>query len=91
MQSRFVLRWTCRISLIHVKFLDELKKHLDPLGEQERAILLALKQEEHAKRGLPFDGKFYIWDYRYAIWICSSDVSDCTLIDTMIASMWSAI
>ncbi|KAF8558611.1 zincin [Imleria badia] len=47
------------------KFLDELKSHLDPLGVQERAILLALKKEEHAKRGLPFDDKFYIWDYRY--------------------------
>lgn len=24
-----------------------------------------MKREEHARRGLPFDGEFYIWDYRY--------------------------
>jgi metallopeptidase MepB len=24
-----------------------------------------LKEQEHAERGLPFDGQFYIWDYRY--------------------------
>jgi metallopeptidase MepB len=47
------------------KFLDDLKSHLDPLGIKERATLLALKKEEHLKRGLLFDDTFYIWDYRY--------------------------
>ncbi|KAG9310224.1 hypothetical protein JVU11DRAFT_9870 [Chiua virens] len=47
------------------QFLDELKKHLDPLGVKEREILLALKKEEHIKRGLPVDDNFYLWDYRY--------------------------
>ncbi len=24
-----------------------------------------MKQEEHNEKGLPFDGEFYVWDYRY--------------------------
>lgn len=24
-----------------------------------------MKKEEHAEKGLPFDGMLYIWDYRY--------------------------
>jgi metallopeptidase MepB len=24
-----------------------------------------MKQKEHAEKGIPFDGEFYIWDYRY--------------------------
>ncbi|KAG2069924.1 zincin [Suillus decipiens] len=46
-------------------FLDDLEAKLRPVGERERKILLQLKKEEHEKRGLPFDGEFYIWDYRY--------------------------
>jgi Zn-dependent oligopeptidase len=46
-------------------FLDDLEAKLRPVGEKERKILLQLKKEEHEKRGLPFDGEFYIWDYRY--------------------------
>ncbi|KAH7913358.1 hypothetical protein BJ138DRAFT_1002435 [Hygrophoropsis aurantiaca] len=46
-------------------FLDDLEAKLRPLGEKERETLLALKKEEHERRGLPFDGEFYIWDYRY--------------------------
>lgn len=46
-------------------FLDDLEHRLRPLGEKEKEILLALKKEEHEKRGLPFDNEFYIWDYRY--------------------------
>ncbi|KAG2081065.1 hypothetical protein BD769DRAFT_1784425 [Suillus cothurnatus] len=46
-------------------FLDDLEGKLRPVGEKERKILLQLKKEEHEKRGLPFDGEFYIWDYRY--------------------------
>jgi hypothetical protein len=46
------------------QFLDDLETKLRPVGEKEREILLQLKKEEHAKRGLPFDDEFYIWDYR---------------------------
>lgn len=35
------------------------------MGLKDREILLALKQEEHKEKGLPFDGEFYIWDYRF--------------------------
>lgn len=28
-------------------------------------MLLALKQKEHAERGLPFDGELYAWDSNY--------------------------
>lgn len=24
-----------------------------------------MKKKEHEEKGLPFDGEFYIWDYRY--------------------------
>ncbi|OJA10579.1 hypothetical protein AZE42_04632 [Rhizopogon vesiculosus] len=46
-------------------FLDDLEAKLRPVGEKEREILLQLKKEQHEERGLPFDGEFYIWDYRY--------------------------
>lgn len=36
-----------------------------PVGIKEREILLAIKKKEHEDKGLPFDGEFYIWDYRY--------------------------
>ncbi|KII91031.1 hypothetical protein PLICRDRAFT_39628 [Plicaturopsis crispa FD-325 SS-3] len=48
-----------------VSFLDDLEQKLRPVGIKEREILLALKKEEHAEKGLPFDGEFYLWDYRY--------------------------
>lgn len=32
---------------------------------KERDILLAMKEKEHKEKGLPFDGNFYVWDYRY--------------------------
>ncbi|KAJ7626668.1 metallopeptidase MepB [Mycena polygramma] len=48
-----------------VEFLDDLEEKLKPVGAKDRETLLALKKEEHAERGLPFDGNFYIWDYRY--------------------------
>lgn len=47
-----------------LQFLDDLEAKLRPIGEKEREILLQLKKGEHAKRSLPFDGEFYIWDYR---------------------------
>ncbi|TFY78786.1 hypothetical protein EWM64_g5225 [Hericium alpestre] len=46
-------------------FLDDLEQKLRPLGVKEREVLLGLKQKEHKEKGLPFDGEFYIWDYRY--------------------------
>ncbi|KAA1469830.1 metallopeptidase MepB [Dentipellis sp. KUC8613] len=46
-------------------FLDDLEQKLRPLGVKEREILLGLKHAEHKAKGLPFDGEFYIWDYRY--------------------------
>ncbi|KAJ7147482.1 metallopeptidase MepB [Mycena crocata] len=48
-----------------VDFLDDLEKKLKPVGMKDRETLLALKEKDHAERGLPFDGNFYIWDYRY--------------------------
>ncbi len=32
---------------------------------QERETLLKLKADERKAKGEPFDGEFYIWDYRY--------------------------
>ncbi|XP_055463787.1 thimet oligopeptidase isoform X2 [Psammomys obesus] len=46
-------------------FLDELAQKLKPLGEQERAVILELKEAECARRGLPFDGRIHAWDMRY--------------------------
>ncbi|KAG5349533.1 hypothetical protein C0989_003290 [Termitomyces sp. Mn162] len=46
-------------------FLNDLENKLRPVGIKERAILLALKKKEHEEKGIPFNGEFYIWDYRY--------------------------
>ncbi|CAA7261352.1 unnamed protein product [Cyclocybe aegerita] len=46
-------------------FLDDLESKLRPVGEKELEILLAMKRREHEERDFPFDGQFYIWDYRY--------------------------
>ncbi|THH20564.1 hypothetical protein EW146_g816 [Bondarzewia mesenterica] len=46
-------------------FLNDLEQKLRPVGSKERETLLALKQAEHKEKNLPFDGEFYIWDYRY--------------------------
>ncbi|KIP08913.1 hypothetical protein PHLGIDRAFT_68434 [Phlebiopsis gigantea 11061_1 CR5-6] len=46
-------------------FLTDLEQKLRPVALKEREILLAMKQEEHKQKGLEFDGKFNIWDYRY--------------------------
>ncbi len=45
--------------------MTDLEQKLRPVGLKDRETLLALKMEEHAKKGLPFDGEFYLWDYRY--------------------------
>lgn len=54
-----------RTSQTVATFLDELAQKLKPLGEQERAVILELKEAECAKRGLPFDGRIHAWDMRY--------------------------
>jgi hypothetical protein len=46
------------------KFLDDILEKLRPVGIKDRDALLALKKEEHAEKGFPFDGEFYLWDYR---------------------------
>lgn len=46
-------------------FLTDLENKLRPVAVKEREVLLTLKKAEHEKLGLPFDGEFYIWDYRY--------------------------
>ncbi|KXN88219.1 Thimet oligopeptidase [Leucoagaricus sp. SymC.cos] len=46
-------------------FLDDLDHKLRPVGLKEREILLAMKKKEHEAKGLPYDGNFYLWDYRY--------------------------
>ncbi|PFH53956.1 hypothetical protein AMATHDRAFT_38385 [Amanita thiersii Skay4041] len=46
-------------------FLGDLEKKLRPVGIKEREILLEMKKKEHEEKGFPFDGQFYIWDYRY--------------------------
>ncbi|KDQ54212.1 hypothetical protein JAAARDRAFT_135927, partial [Jaapia argillacea MUCL 33604] len=47
------------------EFLADLEQKLRPVGLLDRERLLALKKEEHEKKGLAFDGEFYLWDYRY--------------------------
>ncbi|KAF9046329.1 hypothetical protein BJ165DRAFT_1345534 [Panaeolus papilionaceus] len=46
-------------------FLDDLESKLRPVGIKDRETLLAMKKKEHEEKGYPFDGEFYIWDYRY--------------------------
>ncbi|KAK0244414.1 metallopeptidase MepB [Armillaria nabsnona] len=47
------------------KFLDDLEQKLRPVGLKDKESLLALKKQEHEETGIPFDGEFYVWDYRY--------------------------
>jgi Zn-dependent oligopeptidase len=49
----------------YFQFLTDLEQRLRPLGSEERETLLQLKAEELKTKGEPFDGEFYIWDYRY--------------------------
>ncbi|CAE6414068.1 unnamed protein product [Rhizoctonia solani] len=48
-----------------IDFLADLEEKLRPVGIKDRDNLLQLKEKEHAKLGLPYDGEFYVWDYRY--------------------------
>ncbi|GAA5852314.1 hypothetical protein JCM8547_006734 [Rhodosporidiobolus lusitaniae] len=62
--------WTLEVKMAKTpaavnEFLEDLESKLRPLGLDEREKLLALKKEEHQKRGLPADDRFWLWDYRY--------------------------
>lgn len=44
---------------------DDLARKLQPLGEQERSVLLRLKEDECRRRNLPFSSQLHAWDTRY--------------------------
>ncbi|XP_060797637.1 thimet oligopeptidase [Neoarius graeffei] len=46
-------------------FLEELACKLKPLGENERAVIMQLKEKECEKRKLPFSNELHAWDMRY--------------------------
>ncbi|XP_054458386.1 thimet oligopeptidase [Anoplopoma fimbria] len=46
-------------------FLEELARKLKPLGDEERSVILKLKEKECQKRSLPFNGELNAWDLRY--------------------------
>nr|XP_046248364.1 thimet oligopeptidase [Scatophagus argus] len=46
-------------------FLEELACKLKPLGDEERSVILTLKEKECQKRNLPFTGELHAWDTRY--------------------------
>ncbi|XP_070688923.1 thimet oligopeptidase [Pempheris klunzingeri] len=46
-------------------FLEELSRKLKPLGDEERSVILKLKEKECQKRNLPFEGELHAWDTRY--------------------------
>ncbi|KAF5369475.1 hypothetical protein D9758_002530 [Tetrapyrgos nigripes] len=48
-----------------IDFLDDLEHKLAAVGKKDLENLLTLKEAEHKSLGIPFDGNFYIWDYRY--------------------------
>ncbi|KAJ7599941.1 hypothetical protein C8J56DRAFT_3565 [Mycena floridula] len=57
-------------------FLDEVEAKLLPVGMKERDNLLAIKQAEYAACGIPFDGKFYLWDQSYYERMYTEDALD---------------
>ncbi|XP_066503671.1 thimet oligopeptidase [Hoplias malabaricus] len=62
----FVLEMNmAKISKKVSSFLEELALKLKPLGEEERAVILKLKEKECQKRNLPFNGELHAWDTRY--------------------------
>lgn len=58
----FTPRW-CPVFLCCLS--EDLARKLKPLGEEERAVILKLKEKECQKRGLPFNGELHAWDTRY--------------------------
>jgi metallopeptidase MepB len=46
-------------------FLDDVQQKLNPIGQEDRQNLLALKKKEHEELGIPFDDELYAWDWRY--------------------------
>lgn len=46
-------------------FLEELARKLKPLGDEERSVILKLKEKECQKRNLSFNGGLQAWDTRY--------------------------
>ncbi|KZT23430.1 metallopeptidase MepB [Neolentinus lepideus HHB14362 ss-1] len=46
-------------------FLDDLEAKLRPVGLSDLKNLTALKEADHNARNIPYDGNFYIWDYRF--------------------------
>ncbi len=55
-----------------------------PIGIKDKETLLAMKQIEHEKLGLPSDGKFYLWDYRYAVLCDIGQDSNTRLVTTIV-------
>lgn len=62
-----VCRWSFPLRLDAFPSLssEELYRKLKPLGDDERSLILKLKEEECRKRALPFDGQLRAWDTRY--------------------------
>lgn len=48
-----------------LEFLEDLSVKLRPLLRKEMEIMLELKKKEMDERGIEFDNKIHIWDYRY--------------------------
>jgi metallopeptidase MepB len=47
------------------EFLGDLRKRLTAGGKKEVDRLLELKKSDLESRGLPFDGRYYLWDHRF--------------------------
>lgn len=44
---------------------EELARKLKPLGEEERAVMIKLKEKDCEKRKLPHSNELHAWDMRY--------------------------
>jgi len=73
-------------------FLDDLESKMRPIGVKDKETLLAMKKIEHEKLGLPFNGKFYLWDYRYTFpyrFVVTSDPWSATTIVNLSSKIWT--